>query len=102
MPGIWLKSLLSPSSHPLGNSSLWLWNTVIVLDHQTLVDRVGGWGMGSGISGTKDGEEKGVPGTKSRKQEKGNCSTGTYQYTTRTASAIAARRIPAQSEDPTQ
>lgn len=48
------------------------------------------------------GAEKGVPGTKSPEQERGRTVvTGTYQYTTRTVSAIAARRIPAPREDPT-
>lgn len=71
MPGIWLKSLLPPSSHPLGNPSLWLWNTVIVLDHQTLVDRVGGWGWGVGFLAQRMGSREGSPWHKEPKAEKG-------------------------------
>lgn len=59
-------------------------------------------GRGNGFLAQRMGSREGSPWYKEPGAGKGGTAvTWTYQYTTRTASAIAARRIPAQRKDPT-
>lgn len=61
------------------------YSPVIVLGHQSLVDRVGGggwgrgWRVGSGVSGTKDGEQRREPlAQRAESRKRGNCSTSPW------------------------
>lgn len=92
-----------------------VWSAVPVLCHQSLAEKLRsqergtggghwhkGWGSGRGVvPGPKDQEQEGNPWYQEAEARKGGGTavTRTYQYTTRTASAMARDCIPAQSKD---